>query len=112
MRSDLIFHIVSKRRWRDTNKDGVYRPEELEDEDQIECVWPDRLNDYLNEKYKGRKNLYILVIDVNRLSVRVTGQIGNDIVYAGKEIHNDAVLDKIRIDCGKDGLFDLDVSNK
>lgn len=111
MNRDLIFHVVSKRKWRDANKDGVYQPFEEDDGEQIEFVWPEHLNDYLNEKFRGRKNLFILVVDVNRLSVRLSSQKDEKVVRAGSEIHSEAILDKIRIDCGTDGLFDLEVQS-
>ena len=112
MNRDLIFHIVSKRKWRDANKDGVYKPYSEDDEESVEFVWPVYLNEYLNEKFRGRKNLFILVVDVNRLNIRLTSQKEERIVKAGTEIHNEAILDKIRIDCGTDGLFDLEIESK
>lgn len=112
MNRDLLFHVVSKRRWRDTNKDGIYQPYLEESDDMIECVWSENLNDYLNEHFRGRKNLFILVIDVNRMPVALKKQKEEKIVKAGKMIYSEAILDKIRIDCGKDGQFDLDVQSK
>ncbi len=112
MNRDLIFHIVSKRKWREANKDGVYRPFEENSDEKIEFIWPENLKSYLNEYYKGRKNLFILVVDVNRLPFGLTNQRESEIVKAGHEIYSEAILDKIRIDCGADGQFDLDVKSK
>lgn len=112
MNRDLLFHVVSKRRWRDANKDGIYQPAHEESDEVIECVWPEYLNDYLNEHFRGRKNLLILVIDVNRLPVGINKQKEEKIVKAGKLIYSEAILDKIRIDCGAEGQFELDVHSK
>lgn len=112
MNRDLLFHVVSKRRWRDANKDGIYQPYHEESEDEIECVWPEYLKDYLNDHFRGRKNLFILVIDVNRLPISINRQREEKIVKAGKVIYSEAILDKIRIDCGKDGQFDLEVQSQ
>lgn len=111
MNRDLIFHIVSKRKWRDSNKDGVYKPFQNREDEMVEFVWPEHLNEYLNNHFKGRKNLFILVVDVNRLNIRLSSQKEEKIVKAGSEIHNEAILDKIRIDCDKDGSFDVEIKS-
>lgn len=108
MNSDLIFHVVSRRKWPELNKNGFYQPEDFEDNEAIECVEPDSLQEYLNKEHRGRKNLYLLVIDMNRLiSKPKKGDQGIRIL--DKPINTDAILDKIRLDCNKDKQFELDV---
>ena len=112
MSSDLIFHVVSKRRWRECFKDGIYgvtSEDKSGEESGIECVRIDDLNQYLNERFKGRKNLFILVIDIARLARKPVNREADNLLFIGNEIRSEAILDKIRIDCGKEGQFDLTV---
>lgn len=110
MSSDLIFHIVSRRKWHTLAQDGYYTPEGFEENDKIECVGATDLKDYLNEFYKTRKNLLLLVIDKYRLVHPLTKkENGKVLYYVEGGINVDSILDKIRIDCGKDGQFDIDI---
>jgi len=108
MKSDLIFHVVSRRRWSGSNKNGVYTPENTEDTDRVECILADRINSYLNNEFIGRKNLIILVIDISRLANRYKADKETGRVWVEKGINLDAILDKIRIDCEEDGSFDVE----
>lgn len=112
MSSQLIFHIVSKRKWRESFQDGIYKLKtegDSEKESGIECVRINYLNQYLNQHFKGRKNLFILVIDISRLARKPVLNKDQELIYIDNEIRSEAILDKIRIDCGKEGQFDLTV---
>lgn len=112
MDNDLIFHIVSKRKWRENFQNGIYSLKtdgESEKGTEIECVRLKGLNEYLNLHFKGRKNLFILVIDTSRLERKPVKMEGSGIFIIGNKIRSEAILDKIRIDCGKEGQFDLSV---
>ncbi len=112
MSSQLIFHIVSKRKWRECFQDGSYSLKTDEDSENgsgIECVRINYLNEYLNQHFKGRKNLFILVIDIARLAHKPVVSEDQELIHIDNEIRSEAILDKIRIDCGKEGQFDLTV---
>lgn len=109
MSSDLVFHICSRRKWHQLNKEGFFKPENFDEKTGIKSVEAEMLNSYLNEHYKGRKNLLLLVIDKSRLVNRP--KKGDDgFVYIPDGINIDAILDKIRVDCLKDGSFDIEIS--
>lgn len=112
MNTDLIYCPVSKRKWKEYNTGGYYRPK-IEDEEvnSIACATNDTLNDVLNELFKGRKNLLILVIDKSRLEPRIKVNKTSGSVMVEGAINTDAILDKIRIDCNDDGLFDLEIES-
>ncbi|PWN07557.1 DUF952 domain-containing protein [Rhodohalobacter mucosus] len=112
LKSDLIFHVVSRRKWRDLNKGGYYKPEDFHEKEFVECVTAGDLNSFLNDRFQGRKNLLILVIDLYRLSSRYKkhGETGRVHIMGG--VNTDAILDKIRIDCNTDGSFDVEVGDK
>lgn len=112
MSSDLIFHVVSKRKWRENFQNGIYSLNselEAEGESDIVCVRINYLNEYLNHHFKGRKNLFILVIDISRLTRKPVHIEGSELIHVADELRSEAILDKIRIDCGKEGQFDLSV---
>jgi uncharacterized protein (DUF952 family) len=108
MKSDLIFHVVSRRKWHGLNKHGIYTPEIFEDTGRVECVEAQELSNYLNREFSGRKNLIILVIDKSRLSNAYQNKPETGRVLVEKGINLDAILDKIRIDCEPDGSFDVE----
>lgn len=108
MKTDLIFHVVSRRKWPGLNKNGVYTPDSTEDTDRVECIHAERINSYLNNEFQGRKNLLLLVIDISRLANRYKMDKETGRVWVEKGINLDAILDKIRIDCEEDGSFDVE----
>ena len=112
MNSDLIFHVVSRRKWPTLNKGGVYQPEEYDETGKVTCVEASGLQDYLNNEFKGRKNLLILVIDISRLDKRPKNRENSYLMDLEGGINLDAILDKIRIDCDADGKFNIEVDSK
>lgn len=112
LKVDLIFHAVSRRKWRELNHSGFYIPENIDDTGKVLCVTSEKLTDYLNQNFKGRKNLLILVVDVFRLASKYSMNQDSGYVEIDKGINVDAILDKIRIDCGENGLFDVKVESK
>ncbi len=112
MSSDLVFHVVSRRKWPSLNKGGVYQPEDFAETGTVICVDAPGLEEYLNSEYQGRKNLLILVIDSSRLMARPKREKDSSRVTVEAGINLDAILDKIRIDCNPDGLFSVEVDTK
>lgn len=111
MQEDLIFHVVSRRKWTKLNKDGVFKPEDYDPEEGIRCVLPQKLKEYLNDVYSGRKNLFLLVIDVSRLATNMKKKKEGGFVTLYQPINIDAILDKIRIDANEDSQFDINVES-
>ena len=113
MMPDLLFHVVSNRKWKMQIRDGVYRPEQFREENGVETVCGEDLNIYLNKEFTGRKNLLLVVIETSRLKKRNAIQVEQSenkkvtIYRIPEPIHKLAVLDKIRIDCNESGAFDI-----
>lgn len=112
MRTDLIFHVVSRRKWPELNKNGYYSSENSEETGGVNCVKAEYLQNHLNQEYKDRKNLLILVIDVSRLTSKVSDKSDGKTVFIEGKVNLDAILDKIRIDCSEDGSFDISVDSE
>lgn len=111
MQEDLIFHAVSRRKWPKLNNNGVFKPEDFSAEEGIRCALPQTLLEYLNTSFAGRKNLFLLVIDVSRLATGIKKKKDGDYVYLYDPINIDAILDKIRIDANESGTFDISVKS-
>jgi uncharacterized protein (DUF952 family) len=107
MKTDLIFYVVSRRKWPQMTRNGQFIPEEFEEDGTVTCILPERLNGHLNEKFKGRRNLYILVIDTTRLEYPPKERDGYAVL--SRPVNVDAILDKIQIDSPREGDFDLQV---
>lgn len=111
MQEDLIFHVVSRRKWPKLNKEGVFAPEDFNSDEGIKCTLPQNLEEYLNTEYSGRKNLFLLVIDVSRLATNMKKKKEEGYVTLHQPINIDAILDKIRLDANEDGKFDISVKS-
>jgi len=111
MQEDLIFHAVSRRKWTQLNKNGEFTTEDFEEEGKIKCATPENLQEYLNSQFKGRRNLFLLVIDVSRLSTTIGKTKDGGYFYLKDPVNIDAILDKIRLDCNENGEFNLSVKS-
>ncbi|NBC27663.1 MAG: DUF952 domain-containing protein [Bacteroidetes bacterium] len=111
MQEDLIFYAVSRRKWSRMNSGGYFTPEDFDPDRGFKCALPHNLQDYLNADYSGRKNLFLLVIDVSRLSTSIKKSKKEDYLYLYDPVNLDAILDKIKIDSNEEGKFDLSVKS-
>jgi len=111
MQEDLIFHVVSRRKWPKLNKEGSFAPEDFDPDKGIRCTLPQYLKEYLNSHFSGRKNLFLLVIDVSRLATDIKKIKEDGYVMLYQPINIDAILDKIRLDANEDGNFDISVKS-
>lgn len=110
MNSNLIFHPVSKRNWKQFNKGGFYNPERIRHEDGISCVNANHLREYINQNFQGRRQILVLVIDKSRLMSKSLFDEDKKAYLVKGRINMDAILDKIIIKPNKDGVFDIEVS--
>ena len=71
-----------------------------------------KLDEYLNSEFEGRKNLFLLVIDVSRLATDMKKSEENGTyVTVYQPINIDAILDRIRLDANEEGEFDVSVKS-
>lgn len=110
MSSDLIFHPISKRNWKEFNQGGYFDPKGTKYEDGIICVQADDLKTFINENFQGRRQVLILVIDKSRLQSRVSLNKERGQFKISERINLDAILDKVMIKPNKEGIFDIEVS--
>ncbi|MDZ7719189.1 MAG: hypothetical protein U5K72_10275 [Balneolaceae bacterium] len=112
MSSNLIFHAVSKRKWKQFNKGGYYNPEGTKHENGIVCVKADQLRKYINDNFEGRRQVLVLVIDKSRVISKILSDTQEDQIRIEEKINMDAVLDKILLKPNKEGIFDISVTEE
>lgn len=110
MSSNLIFHPVSKRKWKEFNKGGYFDPKGTKYEDGITCVKAPGLKTFINDNFQGRRQVLILVIDKSRLQSKFSFDKDQERYTIGDRINMDAILDKIMIKPNKEGIFDIEVT--
>ncbi|MFO7799706.1 hypothetical protein [Rhodohalobacter sp.] len=108
MKSDLLFYVVSARKWSDITRGGEFKPEELVENNKITLIEAEKVNDYLNSKFSGRKNLFLLIIDITRMDKRLKKNDEGLYIVEGA-VPVVAILDKIRLDSNKEGKFDIQI---
>jgi len=108
MKSDLLFYIVSARKWSDLTRGGQFKPDELVELNRISLLPAEKVNDHLNSKYSGRKNLFLLIVDITRMD-KVPKRNNEGLYVIDDAIPVVAILDKIRLDSNKEGKFDIQI---
>lgn len=108
MKSDLLFYVVSARKWSDLTRGGQFKPDELKEDNKITLLPAEKVNDYLNSKYSGRKNLFLLIIDITRMD-KLPKKDNEGLYVIEDAIPVVAILDKIRLDSNKEGKFDIQI---
>lgn len=115
MPEDLIFHIVEKRTWKNIENRGEYSPESLEQEGFIHCSTGDQINATANRIYQGKRHLFLLIIDTNRVDAPIKYEEDPDLEEKFPHIYGSlntvAVLDKISLNPDKKGNFHLEFSS-
>jgi uncharacterized protein (DUF952 family) len=64
----MIYHIASRRAWREAQQRGDYRVESLETEGFIHCSTDTQVLPVAEKYYPGQRGLLLLMIDPARLS--------------------------------------------
>jgi uncharacterized protein (DUF952 family) len=64
----MIYHITSRRAWREAQQRGDYRVESLETEGFIHCSTDAQVLPVAEKYYPGQRNLLVLKIDPTLLS--------------------------------------------
>lgn len=109
---DLIFHLVSKRKWKEWQQNGYFRPQVIaDDEEWIECYTAANVEEMANLNFRNRKHILMLVINTKRLtsSVELREKEGNQYPMVEKRVNLDAVIDKISLVPDENGLYEIKI---
>lgn len=109
---DLIFHLVSKRKWKEWQQNGYYKPQTGEDnEDWIECYTAANVEKIANQHFRSRKHILMLVINTPRLSSKIELREKEGIQYPmiERRINLDAIIDKISLVPDENGFYEIKI---
>jgi len=114
MKHDLLFHLVSRRRFKERQKSGYYYPAEDAENPVIVCYTADQVAEAANRHFKGRKTILMLVINSRRIAGKVTFTPveGEEYPLIEKRLNLDAIIDKIRLEPDEEGLFDIRIEER
>lgn len=109
MKHDLLFHLVSRRKFKERQKSGYYYPAPDAEESVIVCYTPQQVAEAANRLFKGRKTILMLVINSRRISGKVSFATleGEEVPVIETRLNLDAIIDKIRLEPNEEGLFDI-----
>ncbi|MFH5833977.1 DUF952 domain-containing protein [Halalkalibaculum sp. DA3122] len=109
MTDDIIFHLVPLSEWKAHQDAGLYKPDSLEEEGFIHCSNGKQVQEVANRRFKGEKELMLIVIDVASLEppVKLEKPEGRDQKYPHVKgpLNIDAIIDKIKLAPEEDGTF-------
>lgn len=112
MKPDLVFHLVSKRKWKLWQKDGYYNPEwKDEDDKKIKCYFPEMVEKVANNQFADRKNILMLVIHLQRVISDISVDEDSGVVLIDDRINLDSILDKIVLTADKDGKYEIQIES-
>ncbi len=109
--SSLILHIAQRADWRRAQGQGSYRCASLEEEGFIHCSESGQLLIPANERFRGRQDLVLLVIEVGALRSELRWEdcyhSGMSFPHVYGPIGIDAVVDVLPFAPGAEGFFEL-----
>jgi len=111
MDHQMILHITTEQAWTAAQAAGAFSDPSLESEGFIHCSTPEQVLIPANERFAGRKDLILLVINPDLLSERLVFEdcyeTGLQFPHIYGVINPDAVTDTIAFPCQVDGTFEL-----
>jgi len=107
----MLLHITTPAAWADAQERGDYRDPSLDAEGFIHCSTPEQVLIPANERFAGRDDLCLLVIDAEALTERLVYEdcyeSGHEFPHVYGPINLDAVTTTVAFPCGDDGTFTL-----
>lgn len=106
----VILHITTAQAWDDARAGGWYRGDTLDSEGFIHCSTPAQVLAVAGERFPGRHDLLLLVIDPARLSapLRYEGaEAGEQFPHIYGPLETSAVMAAFPFPPGADGRFSL-----
>jgi len=109
MTPELLFYLVTKRKWMENNQNGRFKPDDFDSTGTMRLISPEVIESAANSNFTGRKKVLLLVIDTNRVSGKIRKGEERGIYILEKPLNSDAILDKIELNPDPNGLFEIDI---
>jgi uncharacterized protein (DUF952 family) len=105
----LILHITTRKDWEHAKQVGIYKPESLEKQGFIHCLYPSQLVRVAEANYSGRKDLVLLCIESNRVraDIREEGAGDESYPHVFGPLNLDSVARVLEFKTDKTGKFEL-----
>jgi len=107
----IILHIAQRAHWLRAAGEGSYRCASLDDEGFVHCSSPEQVLVPANERFRGREDLVLLCIEVERLDCELRYEDCYDSGMAFPHVYGaiglDAVVAVLEFPPGDDGRFQL-----
>jgi uncharacterized protein (DUF952 family) len=114
MSDDLIFLLVSRRKWKEWQNDGMFKPStDINQDGYVRCLTGRHVQDQANERFSGRKQILLLVIHTTRLHSEVEWEEvdGERLPFVKDGINLDAIIDKIPVHADESGQYQIDIQS-
>lgn len=113
MRDELLFHATTREIWKESQKNGLYKPPSLESDGFIHCSRGSQLEDTVNRHFKGYQKILLLVIDLTTLDneqikYEEDEEIGEKFPHIYGALSINAIIDKIDIRSESNGEFKIE----
>lgn len=107
----MLLHITTPDAWAQAQRTGTYTDPSLDAEGFIHCSTPEQVLIPANERFAGRTDLCLLVIDADALTERLVFEdcyeTGMEFPHVYGPINIDAVTATVDFPCSTDGSFAL-----
>lgn len=107
----MILHILNYSAWKQTLLDGEYAPSSLDTEGFIHCSTTDQVLGVANSIYKGKSDLFLMLIDEDKVESNI---VYEDLYDLGKlfphiygPLNIDAVIKIVEFPADEEGNFKL-----
>ena len=106
----MIYHICTKDEYYKAVTDGEYKNDTLKKVDFIHCSLERQVEGVANSRFKGKKNLMLLVIDDMKLKseIKYEGIDDNLFPHLYGPLNMDAVAKAVELKAGRNGLLSLE----
>jgi uncharacterized protein (DUF952 family) len=105
----VLLHIAERDVWAVSVQSGAYRPDSLSQEGFIHCSLPEQVVAVANDRYRGRQDLVLLVIDPARVPAEIRYEdcyeTGQEFPHIYGPLPVAAVTQVLIFEPGPDGCF-------
>lgn len=110
---DLLFVAIKTPDWSGISKEGRLTPAYFDNDKYVHTFEGKQAQEILNHKYKGEKELLLMVLDPLKIQspIKHTKESDFSFVSVQGSISIDAIIDKIRLKSDNEGRFQINIKH-